>query len=410
VELVQEAWIAGLRAMERAQPPVATDEEGRFHFFGVLPGAYYIRVVPSLSTIALQLRESEASSDPELKHSAYVNTLYPSTPYLENAAAINLYEGSHLEGLTIEVQRQKYYRLAGRLENLPPEQKSRGLSLFRLLSYTSRFEFLWNDIYNGAKSVEVAADGTFAYEMGLPPGPYWAGFVPAGIVRGGAEFRIIDEDLTDLRVRLEPGMTFQGRVVDEDGKQIQAMPARVSTFAGQRYIYSRDFFAGPDGRFNTSGIRQEHYILEFPDQPVVIRKIQTQDRTFDGPHFDLSSTSGTAVVTVSSKGASVGGMVELDRRAKDYPRGMVTLTTQPRDPVDGVRRTRLDGNNRYQFEHLPPGGYRVCAWLEEGSEINRVLGNPAYEANLGARCARVDIKEDESKQADAKQFSAYDVK
>ena len=60
--------------------------------------------------------------------------------------------------------------------------------------------------------------------------------------------------------------------------------------------------------------------------------------------------------------------------------------------------------------YLEAGRYRVCAWLEEGAEINRVLGNPRFEQRLSAACKTVDLDKDTRQQIDLKQLSAADFK
>jgi hypothetical protein len=100
----------------------------------------------------------------------------------------------------------------------------------------------------------------------------------------------------------------------------------------------------------------------------------------------------------------------MSRIAKDYPRGMVTALPDPAEPTDMVKRTRLDGINTFKFEHLEPGGYRLCAWLEEGTEVNQVMGNPAYEKKVAPHCEHVDLKADETKSANLKQFSALEIR
>ena len=96
--------------------------------------------------------------------------------------------------------------------------------------------------------------------------------------------------------------------------------------------------------------------------------------------------------------------------AKDYPRGVVTALPDPSQPTDVVKRTRLDGTNTFKFEHLEPGGYRVCAWLEEGTAVNQVMGNPAFEQKVSTRCEHVDVMADETRSASLKQFSALEIR
>ena len=399
VELLREAWQAGMRVLEIAQNFAVTDAGGNYAFDGVLPGTYYLRARPTPALIQAQLGESDRSEDPQQRHTAYVNTLYPATPFLESATPLHVFDGVDQQGTRIEMQRDRYYPIRGHLENVLPEQKQLGLLLFRSVSFDSRFQFIWNQAYDGAISVEVKPDFSFAYEIGLPPGPYWAGFVPADKVRGGADFRVADRALEDLRIEVTPALRFYGKMVDEDGQPVPGTLAHLATFASRRALYQRDFGIRPDGNFETSGLTPAAYRLDLPGAPLVIRKIERDGRTYQGGNFDLTPTGEETIITVSRKGAVIGGTVEMLRIAQDYPRGMVTALPDPSRPTDMVKRTRLDGTNTFKFEHLEPGGYRLCAWLEEGTEVNQVMGNPAYEQKISPRCEHVDVKADETKSA-----------
>ena len=410
VELLREAWQAGMRVLELAQNPATTDAEGRYDFDGVLPGTYYLRARPNPALIQGQLQESDGSKDPEQRHTAYVNTLYPATPFLENASALRVFDGADQLGIRIEVQRDRYYPIRGHLENVLPEQTQVGLLLFRSVSFDSRFQFIWNQAYDGAIPVDVKPDHTFAYDLGLPPGPYWAGFVPADKVRGGADFRVTDRPLDDMKIEVTPAVQFFGKVVDEDGQEVSGMTAHVATFASRRALYQRDFLVAKGGAFTTSGLTPAAYRLDLQGAPVVIRKIDRDGRTYPGGNFELTPMQGEAIITVSRKGALIAGTVEMLPIAKDYPRGVVTALPDPSRPTDMAKRTRLDGTNTFKFEHLEPGGYRVCAWLEEGTEVNQVMGNPAFEQKLPTHCEHVDVKADETKSASLKQFSALEIR
>src|SRR5207253_388270 len=108
-------------------------------------------------------------------------------------------------------------------------------------------------------------------------------------------------------------------------------------------------------------------------------------------------------------GASIQGSVELHERGRSYPRGVVTLTPIPERPMDNPKRKYLDGSTSFALDHLEAGRYRVCAWLEEGSEVNQILGNPRYDQKLSVSCESVNLSADERKQVRLKQFSALDI-
>src|SRR5262249_29704338 len=140
------------------------------------------------------------------------------------------------------------------------------------------------------------------------------------------------------------------------------------------------------------------------DGNVAITKIDIGGRIFEGPEFEVTAQGGPVVITVTRKGATISGNVELHSTTKAYPRGIVTLSLDPLNPLDNPVRHRLDATDAFKIEHLPAGRYRVCAWVEEGTEINRVLNNPSYDRQLGTLCQSVDVRLDDAKTAKVKQM------
>jgi hypothetical protein len=61
-------------------------------------------------------------------------------------------------------------------------------------------------------------------------------------------------------------------------------------------------------------------------------------------------------------------------------------------------------------DHLEAGRYRICAWLEEGSDVDRFLGNPQYEQRLSTSCEAINVAADERRAVQLKQISVVDFK
>ena len=167
--------------------------------------------------------------------------------------------------------------------------------------------------------------------------------------------------------------------------------------------------ASANANFTSDGLPAGTYRVEFPGFAVV-RKVQIDGRTFPGGEFELSTLSGPAVITLARSGASIQGSVDLHERGRGYPRGVITVTPMPQHPTDLPKRKYLSGNASFVIDHLEAGRYRVCAWLEEGAEVNALLGNPHYEQKLSALCEVVPVSTDEHKEVRLKQFSAVDIR
>jgi hypothetical protein len=369
----------------------------------VLPGTYYLRAIPPPALVQQQLKGAD--------HTAFVDTLYPKAMYFEESSALAIIPGVNVFGLRVEMQKSKYYSLSGRVFGIPPERQGvSGLVLMRRVSFDSPFPFIWASPYAGALNVRLSADGSFT-APDVPPGPYWAGYTPAGDVRGGTQFLIEDRNIDDFKFDVTQGATLSGKVVWEDGSPMTGIPQnQMGVFLPNMGVYKRDLGGfGQNSAFNETGLPVGTWRLDFSG-PVVVRKILIGGRTYEGGQFDLDVGAGPAVITLSRAGAAIQGSVELHEQAKAYVRGMVTIAPLPLRPTDTPKRKILDVNGSFAVEHLEAGRYRVCAWLEEGAEVNALLGNPRYEEKFNSACETVVLAADERKQVRLKQISAPEFK
>jgi len=407
VQIVEEGWVGGLRTLSLAQA-APTDKAGKFVMPAVLPGTYYLRAVPPAGLVQEQLKASDKTAD---KHVAFVDTIYPNAMYFEQAAPLVIVPGVNVFGLHIEMQKSKYFSLTGRVFGIPQErQQVSGLVLMRRVSFDSPFPFIWANPYAGAINVRLAPDGSFT-APDIPPGPYWAGYTPAGDIRGGTQFLIEDHNVDDFKFDVTRGATFSGKIEFEDGAPVAAFPpSQLNVFASNMGVYQRSLFpSGPNGEFNTSGLPVGTWRLEFSG-PVVIRKIVMGGKTYEGGKFDLDADTGPALITLGRGGAAIQGSVELHEQARAYVRGMVTISPLPLHPIDTAKRKLLDNRGNFMVEHLEAGRYRVCAWLEEGAEVGALLGNPRYEEKFNAACETVVLAANERKEVRLKQISAPEFK
>ena len=165
----------------------------------------------------------------------------------------------------------------------------------------------------------------------------------------------------------------------------------------------------PNGDFSVGGLPAGPYRVEF-NGPVVVRKVEVNRRIFAGGQFELTPLDPGAVITLGRAGAAVQGTVDVLDQAKAYPRGMVTIAPLPLRATDTPKRKYLDGGTNFSVDHLEAGRYRVCAWLEEGSDVDRFLGNPPFEQKLGVSCEAVNLAADERRTVQLKQMTVVDFK
>jgi hypothetical protein len=393
VELLEERWQAGQRTLARIRTANMTGPTGRFSFEGLLTGSYYLRARPDTALVQRQLRETINLPDPASRRVAFVNTLYPDSQFLETAKPVVVSAASSRQDVRIQVQKSKYFVVSGKVGNLAPGVLGPGLIFIRTVLFDSRFPFIADEPYDESNRTRINPDGTFSYEVGLPPGQYWMGYTPGGQANrfGGMDFRVDDKDV-ELKTELWSGFPLQGRIVYEDGTPAANLIGNLRTFWSKRSIRSDSFTTDAQGAFNRSLYSDGTFRIDFSDSGVTVLKVEKDSRTWSGPEFDVIRDGGPAVITLSSQGSSVSGSVKLHKSTQGNPRGVVTLSIDPANPLDVPLRKRLNSPNTFTFLNLNAGRYRLCAWVEEGTEINRVVGNPAYDGRLADLCRTVEVK------------------
>ncbi len=222
------------------------------------------------------------------------------------------------------------------------------------------------------------------------------------------DFRVDDQEV-ELRTELWEGFPFAGRVVYEDGTPAESLTGSLRTFWSHRSIRADTFTTDPQGNFNRPLYSDGTFRVGFTESGLTVLKIEKDSRTSTGPELEVTRNGGPVVITVSRQGASISGSVKLLKSSQDYPRGIVTLAIDPANPLDVPLRKRLNAPNNFTFEHLEAGRYRLCAWVEEGTEVNRVLGNPAYDGRLASLCQSVEVKVGQAASVELKQVSVLEV-
>lgn len=411
VELLEERWTAGQRTLARIRTAETTGVTGRFAFEGLLTGAYYVRARPNPAVVQQQLRDSINLPDPESRHVAYVNTLYPDAQFLETAKPVVVPAGSGRQEIRIQIQKVRHFVVSGKVGNLAPSVQEAGLIFIRTVMFDSRFPFILDEPYDESLRTRINSDGTFSYELGLPPGQYWMGYTPGGVANrfGGMDFRVIDRDV-ELKTELWDGFPLEGRMVFEDGTPAVSLTGSLRTFWSKRSIRTDSFGTDAQGNFNRQLYSDGVFRVDFSDSGLTVLKIEKDSRTWDGPEFEVTRSGGPAVITVSRNGASISGSIKLHKSVQGGPRGIVTLSIDPANPLDVPLRKRLNAPNKFTFTNLNPGRYRLCAWVEEGTEVNRILGNPAYDGQLASLCQIVELKAGQAAAAaELKQLSVLEM-
>jgi len=207
----------------------------------------------------------------------------------------------------------------------------------------------------GGSGSQTKADGSYTID-GLEPGAYKVRAMAPGKKPAEATATVGDDGtVARVDLRLEPGRSLRGRVVDPRGNGLQgasimAAPAGSVAFEGSMLGITDvngafEVIAPSDGPLDVTALPggyapviQRNYIA--PDDP-------------DGPGLMLSASSGGRIQfrVVGADGKGKDGIQLLVRPQPDFPGSMMALIKQP------VPATKDSGNASADL--LAPGAYVV---------------------------------------------------
>jgi hypothetical protein len=245
--------------------------------------------------------------------------------------------------------------------------------------------------------------------QGLGPGPYTLSAAMSGGGRnygGRVDLELSDQDVEGVVVPLTTGVDLPGEIRTEEGDTLD--PTSISILLTGSSTMS---LMGSSGTF-VFGTRSESKVGEdgkfvlrdvFPDassRPVVnglpqgfyVKSIRLGDQEVLESGIDFSSgASGTMVITLSGKAATVEGSV-VD--AKSQPSAGATVVLVPKtEKRRGVsqfyKNASTDQQGRFVLRGVQPADYTVYAWedVESGmwldAEFMRPLRGESLEVTPG---------------------------
>jgi Carboxypeptidase regulatory-like domain len=193
---------------------------------------------------------------------------------------------------------------------------------------------------------------------------------------GRTRVALIDQDVTDVRVELEPAASIAGQVVFESATlappehpgqmiMIDAVPRH-----GSRDL-ARHAFVDDAGALAIRGLARDEYFLRAGPPPAgwYLKSIMSGAQNLLSTPFDLRSSGDLddLVITFTDKPTMIGGAVYDKGRA---PVATATVIVFPADASfrgtsgldpDRIRATRADPSGAYQVVGLPAGDYLVAA-------------------------------------------------
>jgi hypothetical protein len=417
------------RRVSGASGIAVTNGHGEYRIYGLLPGEYVVysttatpSAVRDVTTEEIAWAQDPSAAAPVPGRSfSYAPTAFPGTTDPADATAIALKKGEERDGVDFRLQHVLVSRVRGVLtgvDGLPVA----GATIWRIARRQSLIGF------DGDVQVSRSAtDGSFSF-AGVPPGDFvisarlepssdpapeprraQATEAAAGLW-ASTDLRVNGQDLDDVALRFQPGMTMSGRVIFKGAApasfDIKSVRLRLSPLdAAAALGLGAQVTTNVNGTFTLPAIVPGTYRMQVTvpagaglfarsamiagtdalDVPFVIR-----------PNEDVSDV----VVTLSDQPAELSGRL-VDGAGQPTPQFYVfAFPTDKTAWVDGVRRiasVRADVNGRYALSPLVPGEYYLCALTEFEAALQY---DPSYLEQLVPASIKITIGEGEKRVQD----------
>lgn len=401
-----------------------TDGSGVYQLTGLLPGEYFVSVVPSGDYLvigdapAVYSDEMRRVSDEEVQWALAAarsgSASLPAPPAPARGRSIAL--GRVYFGGVLDPERSPPVVLEAGEERGGVDMS---LQLVPTASLSARAQmadatppanasFVFSNGWSSSGSA-LPADGRFE-RRNLAPGQYRLTVRGRGAsVSGTALIDVTGDDIHDLIVNMQPAARVSGNIVFEpgaipapDAAQVQVTLSPVSLMTPVR--------AGADGRWEMPLVDPGRYRLNAVVPAAArnqwsLKSIMASGRDITDTGFEIASGEAISdvIVTFTSRRTSLSGTL---LTAENEPAAGFYVVVFPDDErqwsaasrrIPAPARTATDG--AYQFSGLPPGTYRLAALTQVDPAS---LTDTAFLAALKAKAIPVTLGEGESKKQDVR--------
>jgi len=340
-----------------------TNDLGAYRLYGLQPGAYLVRAVPSDYQEQELLRKDRPHDGHGVERSW--TTFYPGTTDRGQALPVGLGPGMDVK-VDLTIQRTRLFMVRGRVE-LPTGTKSDGSTQLRLMSSVDEFE--------PGKYQIAAIDGPNGeFEIaGVLPGTY---FLMAAVFHDGRSYRASEkvevngQDVDGVLLRPAAGSPLRGRIVSEEGISIAFARVRAGLGAKDYLLTGPGDFTDvkPDGSFTLQDLPDGEY---FPAILGLEEGLYLETATASGKDVlkGMSISGGMAGdlhLTIGKAKGLVEGVV-LDRANRPVFGAYVALKESMEQFREGIsfQERITDAQGRFRFPAVPPAEFEIVA-MEPG--------------------------------------------
>jgi hypothetical protein len=409
VSAIRVRYVRGGARQEVTFHTAATNDQGNYRLFGLIPGFYFVRAGNG---------GNQGVGGPG--GVAYQPAYYPGSGLADVGQRIQVAPGVETSGISFSIGTQLTHKISGTVIDTTGPSESR-----RYIMQLSRGSA---DAPMLGAAVQIAnvsgADGSFALN-GVPSGDYTvsARSVTASVSAnqrattfattpefnsGSARVRVNDADV-QVNITVTGSSEIKGKVSVEgaQGPPPQAVHVNVQSQIGGvgLAISTQNAVSDTNGNFDIHGVAQGEYNFDvtIPGQNALYLKqviCAGKDYTIQPLAIEAAMTLGDCVITLGVDAGSISGQV-MDS-AGPMP-GLVVVAIPETRALRSVARytaaARTDDNGQFTIAGVIPGDYFVFA--VKFNDEQTYFAPDFAEANIGD-AERVTIHASEAKSVNPK--------
>ncbi|MBZ5511500.1 MAG: carboxypeptidase-like regulatory domain-containing protein [Acidobacteriia bacterium] len=379
VMLIREQVAEG-RAIKALVANVATDDQGRYHFGHLKPGAYYLAVSarpwyaqapgPRGGIVAERGINVQDNSALDV---AYPLTFYPDVTDAASASAITLHAGDRASA---DIMLRVVPALHVRINHATSEGDRQQFANATLV------QMIFDGLEVPVQTSTSGMGGNANLVSGIPPGHYLLRVTPNGrrfprmpqppSEESGQPARVREVDLvsdTELDASaMTPTATVSGTVKLANGQA----PAKPSTIVLRRGAMRRAFDAranaGGEFAFPQGFATGTYEVVMSSGDDLFIRSVTATGAKIAGRMLHISGSDAVKLSVVVSAGT---GKIEGVALRDGKPQSGVMILLVPQDPENNLplfRRDQSDSDGSFTLSPVLPGRYTLLA-LENGWDL-----------------------------------------
>ncbi len=364
--------------------PVAsklTDDQGEYRLFWVVPGEYYVGVIPRPASAA-----SVAARNPH-----DVDTFYPEATDSSAAIPLKIRAGEEVSRIDIGVRKVRPFHVSGRVNSsvpVPPISSATqgAFAVINQRQNNSAMLFITPRSLTAPDYVELNSVATVALNgstgefdvSNILPGSYdlYARVNDQNSPAfGRAEVDVQNQDVSGLAINVRSAVSVKGNVVTAAAMSSWRVTMQPEGRVGKLGFGLRSGPVGGrfstvagDGAFDIQGIPPGHYSLRLSGLPpnMYVDDIRQNGTSVYDSGFDVGTEPPTPIqIIVKSGTGSVGGVAQ--------PGAIVALIpTGHRQNHALYFAATADGVGAFTMRSVVPGEYKIFAWesIPGGAYLN----------------------------------------